>query len=162
MLRKLGSRLAKASARFVSGRVVIFLAGLVLAASAWAGWATWRMETLQQRIGACDEIQRASEANADAAHQLARRLSQEVNRRALDERAQADAQRQWERQMKSLRANSAADREQREQIYASDDDCRAWRTALVCADIADSLRRSRNAAARAGRGPSAGPDTDSG
>jgi len=160
MLKGIGARVGKAAARFATGRVVIFLAGLVLAASTWAAWATWRMEDLQQKLGACDEIQRTSEANADAATELGRRLAQEVNRRALDERQQAQAQRRWEREMEQLQTANAADREQRERIYATDDTCSAWRTALVCADIADSLRASRDAAARAGRGSDAGADSD--
>ena len=148
------------AAKLVTGRTLFMLVGLLIGAAGWAAWATLQMQSLQQQVGACDEVSRTAEANASANVELARRLASEVRQRELDRQAQEQAQTEWERQREQLQARIIDRQREREVIYATDQDCITWRTGLVCAAIDSSVRESRADADAAGRGRSAGADPD--
>lgn len=153
-------RIASAAAKLISGRVMLILLGLAGGAAGWAWWATEEMRSCNQELGA---LGATAGQNERAVIELSRRLSQEVQRRALDLESERRANAALERRLAEIQQQTTDEREERDAIYDTDDECRAWRTALVCADIADRLReRARALSPGPGRGPGAGDTADSG
>lgn len=151
MLARMTNLMSRASAPFLA-KAAIGVGAILL--SLVVGLAITGKLLLDARtdLGVCQRgegaaIEQAA-ANRQVAIDLSRRLADEVNARALDLEAQAEAQSTWERRMAALRARLADERETRGQIYADDDQCDAMRRTVVCDPIADRLRKSRADAGR--------------
>lgn len=130
------------AAKFITGRVMLLLLGLMAGAITWATWATWQMEQCQQQIGRCDEVEKIAERNAAATVALGERVSACVNQRALDLQAERAANAQLERDLRIITEQATAERERRNAIYATEPSCEAWRAGAVCQPIGRRLYES--------------------
>jgi len=154
------TRLAGIAAKFISGRVVLLLLGSVVAAGAWAWWATNEMRECNQDLGGM--IATAGQ-NEKAVVALSERLSQEVTQRVLDLEAERAANAVLENRLAELQAQTTKERRDRDAIYDTDDDCAAWRADLVCSAISERLReRAEALGPDAGRSAGAGDAADTG
>lgn len=146
MLQRLTGLIGKASAPLLA-KVAAASAGLMVAMLVAIVTLSALLLDAQAKLGAAQQAEGTASAqaagNKRAAVQLAQRLADEVNARALDQRAQARAQAEWERTMAAVRERAADERIERERLYVDDDECAAMRRCTVCGPIADQLRQSR-------------------
>lgn len=154
MIAKLSGLIGKASAPFLA-KAAIGAGAVIVTLLAGLGITFKLLLDSQNDLGACSQsrvnaVQQA-ENNKAVAVNLSDRLADEVNARALDREAQAEAQARWENRVERLRDRADRERKLREEIYDQEPTCDAMRDTLVCGPIDRRLRESR-ASAGAGRG----------
>jgi len=157
------ARIAGMAAKFGLGKFVI--PGLIaasLAGGAWAWWATSQMKSCNQDLGTTAEKleteRRTAKRNKAIVLELSRRLSDEVNKNALDMEAMARENAALERRRESERREAAREREERDEIYDTDETCESWRASLVCPAIADRMRDRARALDKPGSDRDSGAD----
>lgn len=147
MIARLSGLIGRASAPFLAKAAIAVGAVLVLLITALSITGALLLET-KESLGAARQGKETAIAtaknNRDAAVRMADRLAEEVNRRALDRQAQERAQARWESRVAEIQDQHRTEREQRNQAYATDDECQAMRRVRVCPDIDRGLRESRN------------------
>jgi len=151
MLKRMTGLMSKASAPFLA-QAAIGVAALLL--SLVVGLTITAKLLLDARgdLGACQRGEGAAmeqaAANREVAVRLSDRLSTCVHAKAWDLQAQAEAQAAWEQSMAALRARLTDERDARRPLYETDDRCKAMRSCVVCAPMAERLRKSRAATGR--------------
>ena len=147
MIGKVSQMIGRASAPFLAKAAIAVGAVLVLLLTALSITGAMLLDARESlgaaRQGKATAIATA-ENNHDAAVRLADRLSDEVNRRALDREAQERAQQRWETRIAQIQDDRRNERERRDQEYEADEQCQDLHRCVVCPGIADGLRDSRD------------------
>jgi Skp family chaperone for outer membrane proteins len=143
MIAKLGSKLLGLSGPVLAWAAVAagtVIAGLIVVVAVQARSIQSKSEDIGQAKAHTRAAIQAAVNNEQAVLDVTARLRACVTERKASIEAERKANAALERRQAEIDQATDDERGERDEIYSSDQDCDAWRLALVCDGIADRLR----------------------